>query len=92
MGAPGPSDLINSGGAAGMVQRSSSFKSVTSNPAAAVATSAGNPATPRATESVHEMDELDHLDHLHHLITSELEESGLFMGEQQGGSGYSWHS
>jgi hypothetical protein len=81
MGTVGTSNLINSG-AAGVVQRCSSFKSVTSNPAAAVA---GNPPTPKA-ESMHEMDELDHL------ITSELAESGLFMGEQQGGGGgYSWH-
>jgi len=80
VGTTGPSNLINSG-AAGMVQRSSSFKSVTSNPAAAMA---GNPLTPKA-EPMHEMDELDHL------ITSELAESGLFMGEQQGGGGYSWH-
>ncbi|KAK1613105.1 hypothetical protein QYE76_036778 [Lolium multiflorum] len=81
MGMAGTSNLINSG-AAGVVQRCSSFKSVTSNPAAAVA---GNPPTPKA-ESMHEMDELDHL------ITSELAESGLFMGEQQGGGGgYSWH-
>ncbi|CAM0908789.1 unnamed protein product [Alopecurus aequalis] len=84
MGTTGPSNLINSGEAAGMVQRSSSFKSVTSNPAAAA--TAGNPATPRAVESMQEMDELDHL------ITSELAESGLFMGEQPGGGGgYSWH-
>jgi hypothetical protein len=82
MGTMGPSNLINSG-AAGVVQRCSSFKSVTSNPAAGAA---GNLPTPKP-ESMHEMEELDHL------ITSELAESGLFMDEQQGGGGrgYSWH-
>uniref|UniRef100_A0ACD5ZH41 Uncharacterized protein n=1 Tax=Avena sativa TaxID=4498 RepID=A0ACD5ZH41_AVESA len=87
VGTTGPSNLINNSGAAGMVQRSSSFKSVTSNPAAAAM--AGNPLIPNPkAESMHEMDELDHL------ITSELAKSGLFMGEQQGGGGgggYSWH-
>lgn len=79
MGTSGPSNLINSG--VGIVpSRSNSFKSVSSNPAAA---SGGNTVTPKA-ESMHEMDELDHL------ITSELVESGLFMGEQ-GGGGYSWN-
>jgi hypothetical protein len=81
MGTTGPSNLINSG--ASIVQRSSSFKSVSSNPAAA-ATAGGNAVTPKA-ESIHDMDELDHL------ITNELAESGLFMGEQQGGGGYSWN-
>ncbi|KAE8792177.1 putative transcriptional regulator SLK3 [Hordeum vulgare] len=78
----GPSNLINS--AAGMVQRCSSFKSVSSNPAAAVATSGGNPVSPKA-ESMHEVPELDHL------ISSELAESGLFLEEQQGGGAYSWN-
>lgn len=78
----GPSNLINSG--AGIVQRSSSFKSVSSNPVAAAASSGGNVVTPKA-ESMHEMDELDHL------INSELVGSGLFMEEQQGGGGYSWN-
>ncbi|VAI71199.1 unnamed protein product [Triticum turgidum subsp. durum] len=78
MGMTGPSNLINSG--AGMVQRSSSFKSVSSNPAA----SGGNAATPKA-ESVHDMDDLEHL------ISHELVESGLFMGEQPGDGGFSWN-
>ncbi|KAM3214981.1 hypothetical protein ACQJBY_067118 [Aegilops geniculata] len=82
-GTTGPSNLINSG--AGIVQRCSSFKSVSSNPAAGVAASGGNPASPKAAESMHEEDELDHL------ISSELAESGLFMGEQQGGGAYSWN-
>ncbi|KAF7098648.1 hypothetical protein CFC21_100373 [Triticum aestivum] len=80
-GTTGPSNLINSG--AGIVQRCSSFKSVSSNPAAGVAAS-GNTASPKVAESMHEEDELDHL------ISSELAESGLFMGEQQGGGAYSW--
>ena len=46
------------------------------------AATGGNAMTPKA-ESMHEMDELDHL------ITNELVESGLFMGEQ--GGGYSWN-
>uniref|UniRef100_A0A453QXJ0 Transcriptional corepressor SEUSS n=1 Tax=Aegilops tauschii subsp. strangulata TaxID=200361 RepID=A0A453QXJ0_AEGTS len=78
MGMTGPSNLINSG--ARMVQRSSSFKSVSSNPAA----SGGNAATPKA-ESVHDMDDLEHL------ISHELVESGLFMGEQLGDGGFSWN-
>ncbi|KAF7099809.1 hypothetical protein CFC21_101398 [Triticum aestivum] len=78
MGMTGPSNLINSG--AGMVQRSSSFKSVSSNPAA----SGGNAATPKV-ESVHDMDDLEHL------ISHELVESGLFMGEQPGDGGFSWN-
>ncbi|KAF7104715.1 hypothetical protein CFC21_105590 [Triticum aestivum] len=82
-GTTGPSNLINSG--AGIIQRCSSFKSVSSNPAAGVAASGGNPASPKAAESMHEEDELDHL------ISSELAESGLFMGEQQGGGAYSWN-
>uniref|UniRef100_M8BVV1 Transcriptional corepressor SEUSS n=1 Tax=Aegilops tauschii TaxID=37682 RepID=M8BVV1_AEGTA len=82
-GTTGPSNLINSG--VGIVQRCSSFKSVSSNPAAGVAASGGNPASPKPAESMHEEDELDHL------ISSELAESGLFMGEQQGGGAYSWN-
>ncbi|KAI4963359.1 hypothetical protein ZWY2020_014976 [Hordeum vulgare] len=78
MGMAGPSNLINSGAA--MVQRSSSFKSVSSNPAA----SGGNVATPKA-ESVHDMGDLEHL------ISHELMESGLFMGEQPGDGGFSWN-
>ncbi|CAM0912518.1 unnamed protein product [Alopecurus aequalis] len=80
VGMTGPSNLINNS-SAGIVQRSSSFKSVSSNPAAATG---GNVATPRA-ESMHDMEDLDHL------ITHELAESGLFMGEQQGDGAYSWN-
>jgi hypothetical protein len=80
IGMTGPSNLINNSGA-GMVQRSSSFKSVSSNPAA----TGGNAATPKAVESMHDMDEIEHL------ITHEFTESGLFMGEQQGDGGYSWN-
>ncbi|VAI69202.1 unnamed protein product [Triticum turgidum subsp. durum] len=79
MGMTGPSNLINSG--AGMVQRSSSFKSVSSNPAA----SGGNAAATPKAESVHDMDDLEHL------ISHELVESGLFMGEQPGDGGFSWN-
>ena len=77
----GPSNPMNNSGAAGIVQRSSSFKSVSSNPAA----TGGNAATPGAAESMHEMEDIGHL------ITHELTDSGLFMGEQEGDGGYSWN-
>ncbi|KAF8732189.1 hypothetical protein HU200_016163 [Digitaria exilis] len=76
----GPSNVINNSIASIIPSRSNSFKSVSSNPAAATG---GNAATSKA-EPYHELDDLDHL------ITSELVESGLFMGDQ-GGSGFSWN-
>ncbi|XP_062188737.1 probable transcriptional regulator SLK2 [Phragmites australis] len=75
----GPSNVINST-ASIVPSRSNSFKSVSSIPAAATG---GNAATSKA-ESFHEMDELDPL------ITNELVESGLFMGDQDG-TGFSWN-
>ncbi|KAL6606302.1 hypothetical protein ACP70R_041955 [Stipagrostis hirtigluma subsp. patula] len=75
----GPSNVINS--KTGMTpSRSDSFKSVSSNPAAAA--TGGNTATAKA-EPFHEMDELDNL------INNELVESGLFMGDQD--TGFSWN-
>ncbi|KAF8714170.1 hypothetical protein HU200_028183 [Digitaria exilis] len=76
----GPSNVINNSTASIVPSRSNSFKSVSSNPASATG---GNAATSKA-EPYHELDDLDHL------ITSELVESGLFMGDQ-GGSGFSWN-
>ncbi|KAL6647890.1 hypothetical protein ACP70R_015327 [Stipagrostis hirtigluma subsp. patula] len=75
----GPSNVINSTVSI-VPSRSNSFKSVSSNPAAATG---GNAATSKA-ESFHEMDDLDNL------ITNELVESGLFMGDE-GGNGFSWN-
>ncbi|XP_062186792.1 probable transcriptional regulator SLK3 isoform X2 [Phragmites australis] len=75
----GPSNVINST-ASFVPSRSNSFKSVSSNPAAATG---GNAATSKA-ESFHKMDDLDPV------ITNELVESGLFMGDQ-GGNGFSWN-
>ena len=72
-----PSNAIN-GKASTAPSRSDSFKSVSSNPAAATG---GNASTSK-TESFHEMEDLSHL------ISNELAESGLFMGEQ--GGGFSW--
>uniref|UniRef100_A0A0A9AG97 Uncharacterized protein n=1 Tax=Arundo donax TaxID=35708 RepID=A0A0A9AG97_ARUDO len=75
----GPSNVINS--TAGIVpSRSNSFKSVSSNPAAAT----GGNATASKAEPFHEMDGLDHL------ISNELAESGLFAGEQ-GGNAFPWN-
>ncbi|WVZ62031.1 hypothetical protein U9M48_011821 [Paspalum notatum var. saurae] len=76
----GPSNVINNSTASIVPSRSNSFKSVSSNPAAAAG---GNAATSKA-EPFHELDDLDHL------ITNELVESGLFMGDQ-GGTGFSWN-
>lgn len=76
----GPSNVINNSTVSIVPSRSNSFKSVSSNPAAATG---GNAATSKA-EPYHELDDLDHL------ITSELVESGLFMGDQ-GGNGFSWN-
>uniref|UniRef100_A0ACD5Y0D2 Uncharacterized protein n=1 Tax=Avena sativa TaxID=4498 RepID=A0ACD5Y0D2_AVESA len=81
VGTTGPNNLMNNSGA-GIVQRSSSFKSVSSNPAS----TGGNELTPKAVEPMDEMD-----DDLNHLITHELAESGLFMEEQQGDGSYSWN-
>ncbi|XP_062227898.1 probable transcriptional regulator SLK3 [Phragmites australis] len=75
----GPSNVTNS--TSGIFpSRSNTFKSVISNPAAA----AGGNATTSKAESFHGMNELDHL------ITTELMESGLFMGEQ-GGNPFAWN-
>ncbi|KAL6861602.1 hypothetical protein ACP4OV_017302 [Aristida adscensionis] len=75
----GPSNVIDSNTRIAP-SRSNSFKSVSSNPAAAAA--GGNAATAKA-EPFHDMDELDHL------INNELVESGLFMGDQD--TGFSWN-
>ncbi|PUZ68528.1 hypothetical protein GQ55_2G035600 [Panicum hallii var. hallii] len=77
----GPSNVINNSTASIVPSRSNSFKSVSSNPAAA--TGGSNAATSKA-EPFHELDDLDHL------ISNELAESGLFMADQ-GGSGFSWN-
>ena len=77
----GPSNVINNSTASIVPSRSNSFKSVSSNPAAA--TGGSNAATSKA-EPFHELDDLDHL------INNELAESGLFMADQ-GGSGFSWN-
>uniref|UniRef100_A0A0D9WL87 Transcriptional regulator SLK2 n=1 Tax=Leersia perrieri TaxID=77586 RepID=A0A0D9WL87_9ORYZ len=83
MGTPGPGSVINN--TANIIpSRSNSFKSVSSNPQVASATAAtGIAATPKV-EPLHEMEDLDNL------ITNELVESGLFLGDQAGG-GYSWN-
>ncbi|KAJ1287885.1 hypothetical protein BS78_02G044800 [Paspalum vaginatum] len=79
----GPSNVINNSTASIVPSRSNSFKSVSSYPAAAAAAAGGNAATSKA-EPFQELDDLDHL------ITNELVESGLFMGDQ-GGTGFSWN-
>lgn len=76
----GPSNVINNSTASIIPSRSNSFKSVSSNPAAATG---GNAATSKA-EPFHELEDLDNL------IANELVESGLFMGDQ-GGNGFSWN-
>ncbi|CAL5078503.1 unnamed protein product [Urochloa decumbens] len=76
----GPSNVINNSTVSIVSSRSNSFKSVSSNPAVATA---GNDATSKA-EPFPELDDLDNL------ITNELAESGLFMGDQ-GGNGFSWN-
>ncbi|XP_034581226.1 probable transcriptional regulator SLK3 isoform X2 [Setaria viridis] len=75
-----PSNVINNSTASIIPSRSNSFKSVSSNPAAATG---GNAATSKA-EPFHELEDLDNL------IANELVESGLFMGDQ-GGNGFSWN-
>ncbi|XP_040380810.1 probable transcriptional regulator SLK2 [Oryza brachyantha] len=86
MGTTGPSSVINNT-ASILPSRSNSFKSVSSNPqvaaAAAAAGGGGHAAAPKA-DPMHELDDLDNL------ITTELAESGLFLGDQAGG-GYSWN-
>ena len=86
----GPSSVINNT-ASILPSRSNSFKSVSSNPQVAAAAgggigSGGHAATPKA-DALHELDDLDYLGNL---ISTELEESGLFLGDQAGG-GYSWN-
>ncbi|KAB8100993.1 hypothetical protein EE612_031658, partial [Oryza sativa] len=86
----GPSSVINNT-ASILPSRSNSFKSVSSNPQVAAAAgggigSGGHAATPKA-DALHELDDLDNLGNL---ISTELEESGLFLGDQAGG-GYSWN-
>uniref|UniRef100_A0A0D3GC82 Transcriptional regulator SLK2 n=1 Tax=Oryza barthii TaxID=65489 RepID=A0A0D3GC82_9ORYZ len=86
----GPSSVINNT-ASILPSRSNSFKSVSSNPQVAPAAgggigSGGHAATPKA-DALHELDDLDNLGNL---ISTELEESGLFLGDQAGG-GYSWN-
>ncbi|XP_062233733.1 probable transcriptional regulator SLK2 [Phragmites australis] len=76
----GPSNVINNTGGIAP-SRSNSFKSVSSNPAAAT----GGNATTSKSESFHDIDNLDNL------ITNELMGSGLFMGEQ-GGNAFSWNN
>uniref|UniRef100_A0A0E0L773 Transcriptional regulator SLK2 n=1 Tax=Oryza punctata TaxID=4537 RepID=A0A0E0L773_ORYPU len=87
MGTTGPSSVINNNTASILPSRSNSFKSVSSNPqVAAAAGGGGHAATPKA-DALHELDDLDNLGNL---ISTELEESGLFLGDQAGG-GYSWN-
>ncbi|CAL5066918.1 unnamed protein product [Urochloa decumbens] len=76
----GPSNVINDSTVSIVSSRSNSFKSVSSNPAVATA---DNDATSKA-EPFPELDDLDSL------ITNELAESGLFVGDQ-GGNGFSWN-
>jgi hypothetical protein len=76
----GPSNVINNSTTSIIPSRSNSFKSVSSNPAAATG---GSAATSKA-EPFHELEDLDNL------IANELVESGLFMGDQ-GGNGFSWN-
>ncbi|KAG8094060.1 hypothetical protein GUJ93_ZPchr0012g19709 [Zizania palustris] len=86
MATTGPSSVINNA-----ASRSNSFRSVSSNPAASAAASAGGGSGGGGggggkAESLHELEDLDNL------ITNELVESGLFLGEQGGGGGgYPWN-
>lgn len=68
----GPSNVINNNTASTVPSRNSSFKSVSSNPAAAA--TGGNAANLKVDDSFHELEDLDNL------ITNELVESGLFGG------------
>ncbi|OEL32704.1 putative transcriptional regulator SLK2 [Dichanthelium oligosanthes] len=76
----GPSNVINNNTASVVPSRNNSFKSVSSNPAAAAT---GNAANSKVDDSFHELEDLDHL------ITNELVESGLF-STGQGGNAFPW--
>jgi hypothetical protein len=80
----GPSNVINNSRASMVPSRSNSFKSVSSNPAAAP--TEGNVTASKA-ESFHEMDDLDNLDDI---INTQFAESELLEGGQ-GGNGFLWN-